>query len=642
MVTEEDQAKIMDFGLARVTGGTLVTKEGMTMGTIAYMSPEQARGEAVDHRTDIWSLGVVLYEMISGQLPFKGEYDQAVVYSILNEEPKPIADLEFENSAAAEKVVEKALAKNPDDRYQHIDELLNDLKSLAKGLEPVQLREKPRKTRFLRTKRIYLYAGIVALIILLFVTGLLLFTGRTTAFDSIAVLPLHNLSGDPKQDYFVDGMTEALITELSKIGSLRVISRQSVMRYKGSDKPLPDIAKELSVDVIVEGSVLQVGEQVRITAQLIEAKNDRHLWAKTYDRNNSNILALHSEVARAIADEIKIAVTPEEESRLQSGPMVNPEAYEVYLMGRHYLRKVHEEGQRKAIEYFERACEIDPAFALGYAGLAEAYAWLASAAVLPPEDTWPKVRLAAEKALETDEGLSAAHSVLAWAKFQYDFDWHEAESGFKQALRLDPNNSDARQFYSWLLEAMERHDEAISQIKLARKLDPLSLAIQHNEGWILSGAGHYEEAHQLLGSIIDSNPEYPYGYEILAYCYASQGKYKEAISPLQTEIDLLGDDIAVPISFLGYLYGRLGRKAQARKMLEQLDELAARGRYVDPVSQAHIYIGLGEKDKAFELLDKGYKTHANWLVYLKIDFFYDSLRDDPRFQGLLRRMNFPD
>jgi len=392
----------------------------------------------------------------------------------------------------------------------------------------------------------------------------------------------------------------------------------------------------------VEGSVLQVGEQVRIIAQLIEAKKDRHLWAKTYDRNNRNILALHSEVARAIADEIKIAVTPEEDSRLQSAPMVNPEAYEAYLMGRHYLRKVHEEGQRKAIEYFEHACEIDPTFALGYAGLAEAYAWLAGGTVYPPEDTWPKVRLAAEKALEMDEGLSAAHSVLAWAKFQYDFDWHEAEIEFKQALRLDPNNADARQYYSWFLEAMGRHDEAISQIKLARKLDPLSLAIQHNEGWILSLAGYYDEAHQLLGSIIDSNPEHAYGHFMLAYSYTSQGKYEEAISPMQTAIDLLGDDIADEIPILGYLYGQLGRKAEARKLLEQLDEFAARGRYVNPVSRALIYIGLGEKDRAFELLDKGYKTHASLLYYLKIEPFYDSLRDDPRFQDLLRRMNFPD
>jgi tetratricopeptide (TPR) repeat protein len=439
-------------------------------------------------------------------------------------------------------------------------------------------------------------------------------------------------------------MTEALITELSKIGSLRVISRQSVMRYKGSDTPLPDIAQVLSVDTIVEGSVLIIGDQVRINAKLIETEKDRHIWAKTYDRNISNILALHSEVARAIADEIKIAVTPEEESRLKSAPVVNPEAYEAYLMGRRYLGE-NVEGTVKAVEYFERACEIDSTFALGYAGLAEAHAWLIGESGFPPEDTWPKVRLAAEKALVMDEGLSEAHSALALVKFMNEHDWHEAEKEFTQALNLNPNNANARNMYSWFLSAMERHDEAIKQTEIALRLNPLSLYIQYNAGFILSAAGHYEEGQRILSNIIDSNPEVFLAFFNLTANYALQEMYEEAVFLLHAAKDSLGDISTWPpygISILGYLYGRLGRTAEARRMLELLDELASRGIYFDPAPKSWIYIALNEKDKAFELLEQGYKMRSMWMCYIKVDPFYDSLRDDPRFQDLLRRMNFPD
>jgi len=325
MVTEKGQAKIMDFGLARMTGGTLLTKEGMTMGTIAYMSPEQARGEEVDHRTDIWSLGVVLYEIFTGQLPFKGEHEQAVVYSILNARLKPITNLRPDIPMAIEQVVSKALEKNTDERYQHVEELIDDLKSISEGIVPEGVRARLRKAKLLRRKRAILYAGIAGFLIIMTVIGLSLFTGRGEAIDSIAVLPLENLTGDVEQEYFVDGVTDELIGQLAQISALRVISRRSVMKYKESDKSLPEIARELNVDAVVEGTVHQVGESVRIRVQLIDGlPEERNLWAQTYDRAMTDVLAMYGEMARAIVGEIQVKLTAEEETRFATARQVNP------------------------------------------------------------------------------------------------------------------------------------------------------------------------------------------------------------------------------------------------------------------------------------------------------------------------------
>ena len=325
IVTERGQAKIMDFGLARMTGGTLLTKEGMAMGTIAYMSPEQARGEEVEHRTDIWSLGVVLYEIFSGQLPFKGEHDQSVVYSILNEKPKPITDLRSEIPLSIGQVVSKALEKNPDERYQQVEELLDDLKSISSGIVPEEIKVRLRKAQLLKRKKSIHYAGGAGLIILMAVIAISLFTGRAEAIESIAVLPLENLTGDAEQDYFVDGITDELIGHLSQISGLRrVISRTSVMQYKKSEKSLSEIARELNVDAVVEGAVHLVGENVRMRIQLIAAlPEEQNLWGQTYERAKNDVLVMCSEMVRAIADEIQVKLTPQEETLLASARQVN-------------------------------------------------------------------------------------------------------------------------------------------------------------------------------------------------------------------------------------------------------------------------------------------------------------------------------
>jgi serine/threonine-protein kinase len=372
MVTERGQAKITDFGLARVTGSTLVTQEGMTMGTVTYMSPEQARGEAVDHRTDICSLGVVLYEMLIGKLPFRGEHEQAVVYSILKEKPTPITDIKADIPVSIEQVVSKALEKDPDKRYQQIDDLLDDLKSISAGIVPEEIKARLMKAKLRKRKRAFLYAGAAGLVTAAIVIALLFFTGPAEAIDSIAVLPLKNLTGVAEQQYLVDGMTDELIGQLGQISGLqRVISRTSVMRYKDTDKSLPEIAQELNVDAIVEGTVYHVGDNVRARLQLIDAfPEERNIWAQTYERPMTDVLVMYGEMAPAIADNIQVKLTSDETSRFAGARQVNPEAYEAYLKGQFHAAKFTPPDLETALHYYQIALDRDPDYALSYAGIA--------------------------------------------------------------------------------------------------------------------------------------------------------------------------------------------------------------------------------------------------------------------------------
>ncbi len=463
------------------------------------------------------------------------------------------------------------------------------------------------------------------------------------AIKAIVVLPFENLSGDPEQEYFVDGMTDALSAELGKIKALRVISRTSAMQYKDTDKVIPEIVKELGVDAVIEGSVLKAGNDVRVTVQLVDGRTDAHLWSENYTGTLTNILALQSEVTLAIAREIEAVLTPEEKRRITRTEPVNPEAHEAYLLGRHYLNKALEPDIEVAIEYFERALEIDSTYAIVYAGLAGAYTYFGLADIRSPENTWPNARAAAEKALAIDEGLAEAHTSLAKVKSWFEWDWPGAEREYKRALEINPNSVGAHLWYARFLSAMERHTEAIAQVERALELDPYSFFVKYIRAWALYYAGQKNKAIQLVENAMDSDPDHPFWYWCLANFYAGQGMYEQALTPLKTQIDLMGDDINDELGILGYLYGRLGRKAEALKQLEALDELAAKGRYVSPVNRSCVYIGLDDKDRAFEWLEKGYERRAGfWMLSLKARFIFDPLRDDPRFGDLLRRMNFPE
>ena len=485
MVTPKGQTKVLDFGLAKLVrpvSETAVT-ESLTeapaaAGTFPYMAPEQLRGKTVDARTDLHALGVLLYEMATGQRPFPEARGPRLIDAILNTAPVPPSRFQPRLSTELERIILKCLEKDPENRYQSAKEIGVDLRRLGSSTSVSAVRE-PIASRIPWRRAVLASVSVVAFLAVLFalnVGGLrerLRAPAAMAPIKSLAVLPLDNISGDPEQEYFADGMTDALIAELGQISALRVISRQSSMRYKGSDMPLPEIARELNVDAVVEGSVLHSGERVRVTAQLIGATPERHLWAESYERDLGNVLALHSEVAQAIARKIEIAVTPEEQTRLARVRPVNPEAHEAYLKGQYYLNMgVHDERFNKAIDYFNEAIEKDPAYALAYAGLAEAYARLG--VYRPPKEFFPKAKAAAMKALELDDTLSEAHTSVAVARAFYDWDWAAAERGFKRAIELNPSSASAHVWYGDMLGALGRLDESLAETKRGHELDPVS------------------------------------------------------------------------------------------------------------------------------------------------------------------------
>jgi TolB-like protein/Flp pilus assembly protein TadD len=459
--------------------------------------------------------------------------------------------------------------------------------------------------------------------------------------DSLAVLPLENLSHDPEQEYFADGMTEELTTTLGQIEALRVISRTSVMRFKGVRPPggLPEIARQLKVDAVVEGSVLRSGERVRITAQLIDARTDRHLWAQSYERDLRDVLSLQGEVAQAIANEIKIKVTPQEQVRLARTRSVSPEAHEAYLKGHYYCDLRTEEGLKKGIEYFQRAIEKDPRWAEAYAGLAESYGLLTSWGFMAAREAYPRAKAAALKALELDGTLAEAHAELGMVSNEYDWDWASAEKEYKRAVELNPGYAGTHKAYAEYLSEMGRHNEAIAEIKRAQELDPLSLMINTLVGYVFFHARRYDEAIAQYRRTLELSAGFYPAHLFLAGAYEQEKLYDEAMSEYQKAAALQGGGPRVAAG-LARGYAAAGRRTEALKIISQLMELSKR-RPVSSYGIAEAYTALGDFDQAFAWLEKAYEEHPYELCYLKVDPTNDPLRSDPRFQDLLRRMNFP-
>ena len=457
--------------------------------------------------------------------------------------------------------------------------------------------------------------------------------------QSIAVLPLENLSKDPEQEYFADGMTDELITNLAQISALRVISRTSAMQYKGTKKSLSEIARELRVDAVVEGTVMHSGDRVRITAQLIEASTDHHLWAASYDRDLQNVLSMQEEVTRAIVSEVRVKLTGQERARLSSMHPINPEAFQLWLKGRYYWYKLNPEGLQKAIEYFQQALEKDPAYAPAYAGLADSYNLLAFFNVFPPREVMPKAKAAAVKALELDDNLAEAHVSLGWAGFTYDLDWPAAGKHFERAIVLNPAYPLAHSYYSLYLGALGRPEEGLTEAKRALDLDPVSPAINHYVVVQLYLARRFDEAIEQCRKTLELDPSFTAVHGTLAEVYSAKGMYREALAEYE-EYSALSGGSPRSTAFVGYAHARLGQRSQAFRVLEQL-RAASKQKYVPALSFAIVYVGLGEKEQAFLWLEKAYDERTNSLAYLKVQATWDPLRSDPRFADLVRRIGLP-
>jgi eukaryotic-like serine/threonine-protein kinase len=661
-LTGDGRLKILDFGLAKLEHPVIphaatesVTDAQAAAGTLPYMAPEQLLDEEVDARTDIHAAGAVLYEMATGQRPF-GKLERAqLITAILQQAPAPPAQLNSQVSAELERVIGKCLEKEPENRYQSAKELAVDLRRLgAPSSVTASWRVVQRPRTGVRKKVLLGVAGV--LVVTAVLLGLKMngwrerLSGKETGagIHSLAVLPLVNLSGDPEQEYFADGMTEELITDLSKIGSLKVISRTSVMQYKNARKPLPQIGRELGVEGVIEGSVQRVGNRVRISAQLIYAPGDTHLWAESYDRDLHDVLKLQGEVAQVIANEVNARVTPKEQAGLADKRPVDPEAYQAYLQGRYYWNKRTEEDIRKAIGYFQQAINKDPNYALAYAGLADSYLILSLYSSAPWRETYRQAKAAATKALEIDDNLAEAHATLASTRAGEDWDLEGALTELAQAIQLNPNYATGHQWYAEYLICSGDADKAIAEMRRAQELDPLSLVINSTYGRILVQARRYDGALAQAQKTLEMDANFYPGHQLLAEVYEQQGMFDEAITEGQRAATLAGEsaeEAGRRAALLRSAYARNGAKAYWEQRLQLAMEDARQSKDLpyeladsSPYQLAVLNARVGRNEAAVALLQKAFNESDFGLYYLKTAPALDGLRSDPRVASLMLRI----
>jgi TolB-like protein/tRNA A-37 threonylcarbamoyl transferase component Bud32/Tfp pilus assembly protein PilF len=603
MITSEGVAKILDFGLAKLSGRTQHTKTGTTLGTVAYMSPEQARGAAADYRTDIWSFGVILYEMLTGQRPFGGDYDQAVTYSILNDEPRSVTSIRPDVPGSIGDIIAKCLEKDPENRYGSAEEFTKDIQQIEVGLRPMSPRGAMQKSREL---------------------------------PSIAVLPFRDMSPARDQEYFCEGIAEELINGLAQIAGLRVAARTSAFQFKDKDLDVRRVGKELGVESVLEGSVRKAANRLRITAQLINVADGYHLWSEKYDRELEDVFAIQDEISMAIVEKLRGKLLKEEKSKLVKRRTEDEEAYNLYLKGRYYWNRRHEGGIQKAIELFQQAVEKDPLCAPGYVGVADCYNVSAILAFMDPRIAYAKSKKAVAKALEIDDDLVEAHASLGWIKTFHDWDWVGAEAEFLRAFELNPNYATAHYFYSLYLGVMGRHDESLAESSRALELDPIDLVFNSIQAVTLFWGRRYDAAIQQVQKTLDMDPNFYLANLYGGFAFAAKTRWQEALGAF-TRASEVSPGNPLVMGFIGWALAASGRKKDALEMLDRLEELS-KARFVGSFHKALVHLGLKADNRVFECLESAFVEKESWLAITHTFPILDDVRSDPRFIAIMRRM----
>jgi TolB-like protein/Flp pilus assembly protein TadD len=636
----------------------------MIVGTAAYMSPEQARGKQIDPRTDIFSFGVVLYEMLTLKQPFEGENPMDLIGAILHKEPKPIRQLLPEIPQDIERLINKTLRKDREERYQTAKDLLIDLRDAKQELEAqsrlertTPLNQEGPDTLILTAATVdiphttssaeYLVSEITkrkrslaVLVVLLASIGLgyWVFGNRAAPakqIESIAVMPFVNVSRDPNTEYLSDGISESLINSMSQWSQLKVIARSSVFKYKGKEIDPEEVAKTLGVGAIVTGRVVQRGDELQVSVELMNAQNKTQMWGEQYNRRAADLQAVQAEIARTISEKLRLRLTGAQEQQLTKQATGNPEAYQLYLTGLFYFQKGNIENIKKALDYYTQAVALDPKFAPAYASMAVAYSNLTTSGADPAE-MLAKGRAAAQKALELDDSLAEAHAALAIIK-RDEWDWSGAEREYKRAVELNPNYAGAHGNYALYLSRMGRAAEALSENKRAQEIDPLRIVFKSNEGAILYFARRYDEAIQVSQNVIRMQPDYANAHIYLGYTYEMKGMYAEAIAAYQKDISLDGETPSL-LCYLGYAYAMSGKRGEALVILGKLKRTKE---HVSPIELATLYVGLEDKEAALESLERAYREHDLQMQFLKVEPHFDSLRSEARFADLMGRVGLP-
>jgi TolB-like protein/Flp pilus assembly protein TadD len=659
MVTADGRVKVLDFGLAKLVAQaplaatglptTMETGEGRIVGTVAYMSPEQAEGRSVDQRSDIFSLGVLLYELATGERPFKGNTSVSLLSSIIKDTPRFITEVQPACPRELARIVRHCLVKDPEYRYQTAKDLRNDLHQLKQDSDSVELAASGgaavRQDRPAPRRMHVIGAGVAALALVAAVLmGLRSWSARPSPgapIDSLAVLPFVNVGADPNAEYLSDGITENLINSFSQVPQLRVVPRSTAFRYKGREVDFMTIGRELSVRAVLTGRVVQRGDTLNIQAELVDVAGDSQLWGRQYARPLADLITVQQEIATAVSERLRLASSADGQNRpAMAMATANAEAHQLFLRGQYAWNRRTGRSLGQAVDYFLQAIDKDPGYALAWARLADCYGLYGFYGAGSPREAGPRAKEAALRALRIDDTLTEAHTTLGWIHATYDWDWAAAEKEFQRALQLNPDNGLATSRYTVYLEATGRMDEALARVRRAQELEPASLIISSVVGRRFHYARQYDQAAAELRRALDLDPNFVQAHLYLGWVHEQQRRYEDAIAELRRAYTL-SEGESETAGALGHAYAVSGRKPDAEKMIASMNEQASR-RYLAPFDYALVYLGLGATDSAFEWLEKAYDERSTWLFWVKVDPRFDSLRGDPRFRDLLKRMRFPE